>query len=193
MHGQGIVKFYWVNEVVQHAPKMLNFSSFRSGRGSWSFSVLKVFHIIPLSFQCVPIMFPMSFQDVSQILNGFSKMLSNSTSLLSHVNLCPKLSFWTLHRQAKEVTAIFLPWEWKLIFGSVSKVSFFLYLFSSFLVISQSKRPTWENKIWTWEAPTTKYSLSRVNGMSAHPLEKWLLKYQIHQICRLYQNFPFCG
>ncbi len=97
----------------------------------------------------VPNEFPRCFPNSQWVLQD----VFNSTSLLSHINLCPKLSFWNLHRQAKEVTAIFRPWEWKLIFGSVSKVSLFLYLFSSFLVISQSKRPTWKNKISDWAYP----------------------------------------
>ncbi len=137
----------------------------------------------------VPNEFPRCFPNSQWVLQDVFK----STSLLSHINLCPKLSFWNLHRQAKEGTAIFLPWDWKLIFGSVSKVSFIIIIFLSFWLSANHRGPVKKNKIWTWEAPTTKCSLSCVNGMSAHLSEKWLLKYQIHQICRLYQNCPFCG
>jgi hypothetical protein len=65
--------------------------------------------------------------------------------------------------------------------------------FHFFLGPGPIKEAHHQEKIWTWEAPTTKYSLSCVNGMSTHLLDKCLLKYQIAHICRVYQNCPFCG
>ncbi len=79
--------------------------------GPQIFRVLKLFHIIPLSFPMhshhVPKEFPTCFPNSQWVLQD----VFNSTSLLSHINLCPKLSFRNLLRQAKEGTAIFLPWE----------------------------------------------------------------------------------
>jgi hypothetical protein len=43
-------------------------------RGFWIVCLLKVFDMVLLSLQCILIMFPMDFQDVLQVLNGFSKM-----------------------------------------------------------------------------------------------------------------------
>jgi hypothetical protein len=174
--------------MVQHAPKRL--SSFTFGEwgvgGFLDFLSSQSIWYSPFKFPMHPHHVPNGLPQCSASSRQVLQDVPNSTSFLSPTTFAQSCHLGSYIGGLKEQLLYFYLGSEIFYFKESPKFHFFS--------CDGPKNETHhQEKIWTWEAPTTKYSLSCVNGMSTHLLDKCLLKYQIAHICRVYQNCPFCG